>query len=243
MTEGDARVHRALSTGSRLRLYQALRRAGRPLAAQELAEEVELHLSTVRAHLDVLVDAGLVESRHEPRSTPGRPRVLYTACPNGPAALLAPAGGDGAGAGGDGAGAGGYRLLAEVLVGHLAGTADDPSGQARAAGQVWGRYLMDRPPPFVEPSRDDARAKVVELFATLGFEPEFDGDGDRILLRRCPFLDMAQRHPDVVCSLHLGLVQGALETLGAPLDVQELDPLVEPSLCVLHLDGDVDRLT
>lgn len=236
MTEEDARVHRALSTGSRLRLYQALRRAGRPLAAQELAEEVELHLSTVRAHLDVLVDAGLVESEHEPRSTPGRPRVLYRTSADGPAPLPASAGGDGAGADG-------YRLLAEVLVGHLAGTADDPSAQARAAGQVWGRYLMDRPPPFVEPSRDDARAKVVELYAALGFEPEVDGDGDRILLRRCPFLDMAQRHPDVVCSLHLGLVQGALETLGGPLDVHELDPLVEPSLCVLHLGGNIDRLT
>jgi predicted ArsR family transcriptional regulator len=76
---------------------------------------------------------------------------------------------------------------------------------------------------------------VLQLMDRLGFQPELTDDGSRILLHRCPFLDVARRHPDVVCALHLGIMQGALRTLGAPLDARDLEPFVEPSLCVAHI--------
>lgn len=224
MTEPDPRVHRALSADSRVRLLQALTAADRPLGARELADEAALHLTTVRAHLDVLIEAGLVESEPERRTSPGRPRVLYRASSQQPPAAT-----------------GDYRLVAEVLASHLAGTASDPAEKAQAAGHAWGRYLVDGPPPFADLSADEARAKVVELFAALGFDPQLAEEGDRIFVRRCPFVDLARRHPEVACSMHLGLLRGALETLGAPLTAERIDPLVEPSLCVAHLEGDLAR--
>lgn len=220
MAEFDTRVHRALANGSRVRLLRALRASDRPLAAQDLAEQVDLHLSTVRAHLDALIEAELVASEREERTTPGRPRVLYR-----PTGQTQPQE------------TGGYRLLAEVLAGQLAAVTAHPAEQARAAGRAWGQYLVERPPPFATLSVEEARATVMELFAGLGFEPELDETGSRILCRRCPFLDVARRHPDVVCSIHLGLLQGALDTLGSALSADQLDPLVEPSLCVAHLNG------
>jgi predicted ArsR family transcriptional regulator len=35
--------------------------------------------------------------------------------------------------------------------------------------------------------------------------------------------------------VHLGLMQGALTAMRAPVTVDRLDPFVEPDLCVAHL--------
>lgn len=230
----DTTVHRALSQGTRVRLLRALTAADTPLGARELAEQVDLHLTTVRAHLEVLREAGLVESERETRRAPGRPRVLYRATAEG-----APREGEGW------LGEGterppeeeSYRLLAEMLASHLAHTAGDPPAQGAAAGRVWGAHLTDRRRPFADVGPDEARRRVAGLFDRLGFEPELDEDGTRLLLWRCPFLEVAQRHPDVVCSVHLGLLQGALEALGNPLTAGHLEPFIECSPCVAHLGG------
>lgn len=224
MVEIDTRVHRALADESRVQLLRALRAAGKPLGTRELAEQAGLHQTTVRAHLDVLMKAGLVDAETEERGArggSGRPRLLYRSLavedsPQRPSD---------------------YGLLAHVLASQLAGMPGDPAERARIAGLAWGRYLVERPPPFTTVTADEARATVVNLFRTLGFDPAIDAAGDRLLCRRCPYVEVARRHPDVVCSLHLGLLQGALETLGSPLTAERLDPWVEPSLCVAQLDG------
>jgi predicted ArsR family transcriptional regulator len=184
-----------------------------------------LHLSTVRAHLDVLIGANLVDSHAEVRTTPGRPRRFYEATAEAT----------------DAAETGGYRLLAEILVSHLSGTSDDVRRDAIAAGRAWGTYFVERPPPYTRMPRDNARRQVLLLLDRLGFQPELDDDGERILIRRCPFLDVARRHQDVVCSLHLGIMQGALETLGASVEARDLEPFVQPSLCVAHLTDIEDQ--
>lgn len=218
MAEDDTAVHRALSKSSRVRLLRALTSVEGPRSAQELAEQVGVHLTTARAHLNVLVDAGLVEAERETRTTPGRPRVLYRPAADQP-----------------GPEARDYGLLAEVLASHLVGTTDEPAAQAKAAGRTWGQYLIDGPPPFTTTSPEEARRRVTALFDDLGFEPELDDTGSCILLHRCPFLKVAQRHPEVACSVHLGLLQGALHELAAPLQADDLEPFVEPTLCRAHL--------
>jgi predicted ArsR family transcriptional regulator len=62
------------------------------------------------------------------------------------------------------------------------------------------------------------------------------GDGGtEIRLYHCPFREVAERHTAVVCAIHLGLMQGALTELRAPLRAQSLEPFVTPSLCVARL--------
>jgi predicted ArsR family transcriptional regulator len=39
----------------------------------------------------------------------------------------------------------------------------------------------------------------------------------------------------VLCAVHLGLVQGAMWAWHAPVTVARLEPLAEPDLCVAHL--------
>ena len=62
----------------------------------------------------------------------------------------------------------------------------------------------------------------------------------RLCLRQCPFREVAEHHQDVICSLHLGLMRGALARMRAPVTAERLDPFVEPSLCVARLTAGED---
>lgn len=214
-------VHRALSSPVRRRIVELLTDGG-PQDARELADRLQLHVTTVRAHLTVLEEGGLVASSPEQRDRPGRPRLLYEATDVAQ----------------DEGGADGYRFLAEVLAGHLAATAGDPSAAAEQAGTAWGRFLVDAPAPFTHVERRDAIDRLVALLDTFGFAPGLDDSeaaAPRILLRRCPFLQVAREHQDVVCAIHRGIMRGALDELGVDVVVRDLIPFVEPDLCVSHL--------
>jgi predicted ArsR family transcriptional regulator len=72
----------------------------------------------------------------------------------------------------------------------------------------------------------------------LGFAPQAEAGDDgqpHLCLRHCPFREVAQHHRDVICSLHLGLMRGALDRMRAPVTAERLEPFVEPSLCVARL--------
>ena len=216
--------------GTRSRVLVLLQDAGGPLGVADVAKQVGLHSNTSRCHLDALVKAGLVERSAEDRKRPGRPRSLYTARPDGPRA-----------------GQRSYRLLADILASYVAAQVPEPTTAGLHAGQVWGRHLAVRPPPF---RRLDAVAATEQLVRTLdeiGFAPEAvtDGPEQQILLHHCPFLEIADEHRDVVCAVHLGLMQGLLAELDAPVDTERIDRLVEPTLCIAHLGprGDATSTT
>src|SRR5207342_643290 len=72
---------RALLDDRRARIAEELK--GEPgLDVQELSRRLGLHPNTIRWHLGVLADAGLVGSERAARRTPGRPRVLYRLRPS-----------------------------------------------------------------------------------------------------------------------------------------------------------------
>jgi predicted ArsR family transcriptional regulator len=77
---------------------------------------------------------------------------------------------------------------------------------------------------------------VVGLLDELGFAPEADSRAATVALRRCPLLDAAREHPQVVCQVHLGIVRGALEHHGGDPEPTDLIPFAEPGACRLHLD-------
>jgi len=125
-----------------------------------------------------------------------------------------------------------HRLLATILTGTVAELAD---GERRAeeAGRAWGRYLVRRPSPIERVSDDQAVAEVSRLLEEEGFGAE--AHGSEIHMRRCPFHELAETSPGVVCSVHRGLMAGALEELDSDLVVEGLDVFVRPDLCVGRL--------
>lgn len=220
MGEGDRQV----LGESRLGVLTLLQDAGQPLGVADVAAATGLHANTARFHLDGLVEAGLVERTTESREQPGRPRALYAARP-------------GSARGGQRS----YRLLAEILTDYLASHAARPAKEALAAGMRWGRHLAQSSHEGRTRRRPlDAGAATRDLVAMLddvGFQPEARRlrHERQILLRHCPFREAAIEHEEVVCAVHLGLMQGVLTELEAPIVAARLDPFVEPSLCIAHL--------
>ncbi|MGW2646940.1 helix-turn-helix transcriptional regulator [Streptomyces sp. NPDC001393] len=209
----------------RREVLDVLRAAPSPLGVAETAERMGVHPNTVRFHLDTLVAEGLVERRAEPSSGPGRPRTVYTARP-----------------GMDRGGMRDYLLLARILLSRWA-SADPATAREEAlqTGRAWGGHLVQPPPPFEEPTADRSVAALLALLGELGFAPRAEGADESgapprlIRLRHCPFLELAEEHGRLVCPLHLGLMQGALTRLDAPLTATGLEPFAEPDFCVAHL--------
>ena len=194
-----------------------LRAAGQPLSAADVAKVTGLHLNTARFHLDGLVEDGMAQRTSELREQPGRPRILYTA--EGPVP-----------------GPRSYALLAEILTG-LVASLKDAGPVAVNAGQAWGRHLVERVAPSERVDEKEAVARLTRVLDAIGFQPEArkTRQGTEVRLRHCPFREVAQPHTDVVCAIHLGLMQGALQELRASVDATALDPFVTPNMCIAHL--------
>jgi predicted ArsR family transcriptional regulator len=213
---------------SRARVLAILQAADGPMGVGEIARLVGLHPNTARFHLDALSAAGLVARASEERDAPGRPRSLYAVTADGGQA-----------------GTRSYRMLAEILVEYLARQNAAPAAAAIAAGELWGRAIVEHPDPdragaHPGPAGLDASGATAELLRSLtglGFAPEAVlADGERqVVMHHCPFREVADAHPDIVCGIHLGIVRGLLDELGAPLRADELEPRVAPNRCVTHL--------
>ena len=204
--------------------------APRPPTVAELAAVAGGHPNTTRHHVRALVADGLVDVRRAPASEGrGRPAARYVLTRAGREAL-APAGS---------AAAEEYVALAGAFADRLAQRGGDPGADARMIGNAWGASLVAQD---AVPSGGQAGPveQVVGLLDRLGFGPATEpavgeGPGARVLLRTCPLLDAARRHPEVVCQVHLGLVAGALETLGEESEGLRLIPFARPGACVLEL--------
>lgn len=192
---------------------------GAPTSVATAAAELGQHTNTVREHLEGLVGSGLAERSVARPAGRGRPGALYEAVP--PTATDA--------------GAREYAGLASVLADQIVRTSPDPVADALAAGGRWGRDLVAADGIPALTSHLTARRTVVRLLDRLGFAPDPDDEARSVALRRCPLLEAAQRTPEVVCAVHLGLARGALEALGAPTDETDLRAFSEPGACRLHL--------
>lgn len=203
-------------------VLEMLRAQEEPTTAASLADRLGQHTNTVREHLDALVEDGLATRERARANGRGRPAWLYTAAPSPTSAR------------------GEYAGLATALAMQLAKSSTHPRDDAVAAGMEWGRHLAVALPE--EPATPGAaRRDVVRLLDGLGFAPSPDQRAMSVRLRQCPLLDAARQQPDVVCSVHLGIVRGALATWHTTSEGTSLIPFAEPGACLLHLTGATER--
>jgi predicted ArsR family transcriptional regulator len=210
----------ALAVPSRRRLLDILRAADSPMDAASLAEAVGLHLTTTRFHLDVLEQARLVHRFVDRGGRPGRPRVLYQ--------VVAEGSSDQSGSEDR------YQELAAVLAEALGGEPDLTRQRAEDAGRRWAETQV----PVQDLSWEDGTRQLTDVFVRLGFAPRVvdDRDGRHVELTACPFREVARAHPQVVCAVHAGLLQGTLSRLSVPEAQQAgIRPFVAPDLCIVDL--------
>jgi len=193
-----------------------LRQAARPMSVAEIADEVGLHVNTVRGHLELLVHLGAVSRQTEHTGVRGRPRVMYQLAPKETTHRDA------------------YRTLAAALANELTLLGGSDQTTADQAGHLWAKALLNEGKLTPAASADDAVSQVTALFTQLGFHATTEPLGDRIYLASCPYAAIRDAFP-TVCDIHLGLLRGAFGVTSSDVTVDDFDVDARPGLCVAHL--------
>lgn len=210
----DLGVLKALADDTRYAVYRELSTSTTALSAQDLADRLGVHANTVRLHLERLREVGLVDVEPVHRGTVGRPQHLYFLADGAPGVGFDPPA---------------HALLAGLLAAlaeHVGANGDD----AVDTGHAWGVEAGAR-----TRTHSCLRALEQEL-ARLGFEPAVGpGDGTaegstRIDFLHCPFRELAEAYPTLVCNLHRGLCEGVVDQVGGG-SVDEFSTLYDPEPC------------
>ncbi len=202
---------KALGDETRFSMYRELASSTRGMSAQELADSLGLHANTVRLHLDRLREAGLVEveAGAPGHRRPARPRLLARAGRARP--RLRPA---------------------ELHPARRAARRARPNGSAPTAtrpteiGRSWGAEAGKR-----TRSRSCVKALAGEM-SRLGFDPRRQtaaGTTDMAFLH-CPFRELAEAYPELVCNLHRGISEGVVDAVGGG-SVEEFATLYDRDPC------------
>lgn len=189
------------------------------LTLADLGERTGLHQNTLRAHLATLLEAGRISRSPVRAAGRGRPRWGYVVRPDE------------------------HATLARALVAGLVGLDKEVADQAALrGGRAWGRQVVED----VGLGGAGPRERTREVLAHTGFAPEDTATRDAvgspessaspIRLTRCPIVDVARDHPQIVCRVHQGMLEGALMA-GAGTPAQQdapgvrLAPFAEPGAC------------
>ena len=216
-------LFKTLGDNTRYAIYLELARATKPLTTAEIADTIELHPNTVRPHLERMRDAGLVDVEVGGRGQIGRPQHRYSLADDAPSLGLEPPV---------------MPVLARMVLSmaELLGASPD---DARAVGENEGAVRAER----FSAAPSSLEAIVAEL-DMLGFDPGVsddagDPDAAVIAFANCPFGDLAVAHPDLVCSLHHGLIAGFVRRMG-DAEVRSFCTVADRTPCQVTV-GDVSR--
>lgn len=168
------------------RVLALLETSAEPLDAHLLAADLDLHVTTVRFHLNSLIEEGSVRTRQLESTKVGRPRLGYTA-------VTKPS----------------YTDLVALLATRLGGTAEERERTAFEVGRDWAGVLGIAPD-----GTTDAGTFVIEALSRLGFETRSAtsafGNHD-LTLCTCPLVAVARTNPEVVRGIQRGLIQQILD--------------------------------
>ena len=203
-------------------LYAFVSGRTEPVGRDEAAAAVGVGRALAVYHLDKLVEAGLLTAtyRRPPgRSGPGagRPAKLYSRSGREFTVRVPPRE---------------YELAARLLV---QAVSSDHSGQSQAtlgdaARQLGTQLGTDRRAGHVGP--EDPPRALQAVLREHGFAPFEGGDG-AIRLRNCPFHQLAQQDPRIICGMNLALITGMVTGLGASGLRPALDP--QPGQCCVAI--------
>jgi predicted ArsR family transcriptional regulator len=203
-------VLKALGDETRFSMYRELAGSTTALTANELADRLGLHTNTVRLHLERLREAGLVDVEPVHRGTVGRPQHVYSLASGAPGLGFDPPS---------------YTLLAGLLAA-LAERVGAEADDAAAAGRSWGTQAGRR-----TRARSCVKALSNEM-DRLGFDPAATVNGDTVELAflHCPFRELAEAYPELVCNLHRGICEGVVDEVGGG-SVDEFATLYDRDPC------------
>jgi len=205
---------KALGDNTRYAIYLELARSARPLATADISESLDLHPNTVRPHLERMREAGLLAVEVGGRGDVGRPQHRYSIAANAPSLGFEPPT---------------MPVLARMVLA-MAARLQASGADAEAVGRTEG---ASRARPYQQaPSTLEA---LVSDLDRLGFDPVVadacgDPDAAVVAFSHCPFAELAESHPELVCGLHRGLVAGFVAEMG-DAEVDEFCTLTSRTPC------------
>jgi predicted ArsR family transcriptional regulator len=208
----------------RARLYEIVTGQSAPIGRDEAATAAGIGRPLAAYHLDKMVELGLLSASYQRgagRTGPGagRPAKLYSRSGREFAVTVPPRE---------------YEVAARLLA---AAVEADPTGHSQAglvsAARQYGNAIGTRAQNST--AGGDADLGVQAALREHGFEP-FRAAGGAVQLRNCPFHQLAERHPGMVCGMNLALIAGLIEGIGATGLRAELDP--QPSRCCVVILAD-----
>jgi len=207
-------VLKALGDNTRYAIYLELARSATPRSTADIADTLGLHPNTVRPHLERMREVGLLDVEVDARGSVGRPQHRYLLAADAPSLGLEPAA---------------FPLLARLLAGAAASAGVAPDAAADASRDA-GRALARRTPGR---SCVEALSRALD---ELGFDPAVGSEDGlaTVAFTHCPFRELAEAHPELVCHLHRGLVEGFVEQQGGA-DVERFGTLIDRDPCQVEL--------
>jgi predicted ArsR family transcriptional regulator len=208
-------VLKALGDNTRYAIYLELARSSVPCSTAEVAESLGLHVNTVRPQMERMREVGLLEVAPDHRGAPGRPQHRYSVAADAPSLGLEPQT---------------FPALSRMLVGVIARSGADPddvlaAGREQGATEAGGATATDAA---------TCVAALAGMLARHGFDPETvpddAGGGATIGFAHCPFRELAEAQPALVCGLHRGLVEGFVDATGVG-EVVDFGSLVDRHPC------------
>ena len=176
----------------RLRMLRRLREGA--ASVPELADAAAVHENTVRAHVAVLEEGGLLTSEPRPAGGPGRPSVQYRLTAEGERLDYD------------------FMGLAELLAAVVSRTGATPK-QLHETGREWGRYLHGRPGQY------DVNERIPQVLRGLGWNAEVVDA--QVKLSGCPCPLVSADRPELLCELASGVLDGVLRAAGAKQTIGE----------------------
>ncbi len=210
----ELEVLKALGDETRFAMYRELAQSTTPLSAQDLADALGLHANTVRLHLERLREAGVVDVEAVHRGTVGRPQHYYSLAPG--------------------------RSRPRLRSARARPARRAPRGDGRADRCGLGPMPSGPATPGVSRPASAPRAAPASTRSRpsspgSGFQPAADEGLDdngqaRIDFLHCPFRELAEAYPELVCNLHRGLCEGVVDQAGSG-SVVGFSTLYEPDPC------------
>ena len=189
-------ILKALGDNTRYAIYLELARSPVSLSTGDIAESLGLHANTVRPHLERMRDVGLLTVEVDNRGNVGRPQHRFSLAVDAPSLGLEPPA---------------YPLLAGLLANVAATLSPEPDAVA-VPGRQHGRHAAA---PRANRGEGCVEAVMAEL-TEMGFDPAVAEDANTatIAFTNCPFRELAEAFPDLVCHLHRGMIEGMVDVLG-----------------------------
>jgi predicted ArsR family transcriptional regulator len=200
-----------------------------PVTRDQAATEVGISRKLAAFHLDKLVSAGLLETAApDPASRrpgPGRAPKAYRAAATEVAVSVPQRH---------------YDLLGDLLAQAI--VADGPASSARHTAH---RLARDRGQALGERVRGERRlgrlgperalTVASEVLAACGYAPTRTATPLQLVLRNCPFRQLARRAPELVCGLNHEFLAGLLAGLQTHRIEAVLQP--DPARCCVLVQG------